>query len=214
MKARLERATRPVRARAAWRRRLASRGVAGVEAALILPLMVFIIIGTIEVYQYFRAATILDRAAFTLANGISIQRELLDRGQCTNSNDICTYGAITRDLMTPLDYDRNGRVIFSVFAATEPTGRNPPPVRWESQPQWTRSYTGSGATGSAVSRLEPTRGFPPANRGDTVIVVEVFYDFEPFAMSSAFWETLGGQRRMYSRAFFRPRFSDIRELGG
>jgi len=191
------------------------RGVAAVEAALVLPLMVFIIIGTIEVYQYFRAATILDRTAHTLASGISIQRELLDRGRCTEAIDICTYGAIANDLTTPLDFSERGSVVFSVYAATEPRGKASQPVSWEKTPTWRRGY---GAAAQAqgtqpASRLDPPNGFPNANLGDTVLVVEVFYNFEPFALSAAFWEALGGERRIYSRAFFRPRFSDIRELG-
>lgn len=197
------------------RRRKASRsqrGIAAVEAALVLPLLAFTIVGFIELYQYFRAVTILDRASFTLANGLSIQRELFDVGQCNRSDDICTYGAITGDLLTPLDYRQRGQVIFSVYAATE-GGRGT--VAWERSPAWQRSYR-PGSTGGigapvAASRLQVNQ-FPPANQGDTLIAVELFYDHEPFVMSSAFWEALAGSRRIYSQAFFRPRFSDIRML--
>ena len=145
-----------------WR---SDRGVAAIETALVLPLMIFIIIGTIEVYQYFRAATILDRSAFTLANGISIQRELLDRGRCTEANDICTYGAIAHDLMTPLDFAGRGSVVFSVYAATDPSGNRPPPVSWEKAPTWTRGLRpghtkpcGKGDQSTRSScRLPPTQ---------------------------------------------------------
>lgn len=191
------------------------RGVAGVEAALLIPVLVFVIVGFIELYQYYRAAALLDRSAFTLASGISMQRDLHDRNDCAKANNICTYGAMAHNLMAPLDYARFGQLRFSVFAATEPSGgRNPPPITWKTDPEWSRNYKGAntGSITAAVSPLE-TRQFPPANTGDTIIVVEVFYDYEPFAMTSAFWEALGGERRMYSRAFYRPRFSEIRELG-
>ncbi|WP_397475025.1 TadE/TadG family type IV pilus assembly protein [Pusillimonas sp.] len=194
-----------------WR---SERGIAGLEAALIIPLMVFIIVGTLELYHYFRAAAILDRAAFTMADGVAMQRELFDGGACDNSDDICTYGAIAQDLLTPLDFSSHGWIIVSAFAATEPSsGSNPPPVSWKSGSEWNKRFAGSGTGGTAPdSLLEPSSGFPPANEGDTLIVVEVFYDFEPFALSSAFWEALAGQRRMYSRAFYRPRFAELREL--
>src|SRR5690606_26190210 len=142
------------------------------------------------------------------------QRELFFRGSCDKSDDICTYGAVAQDLLTPLDFSRNGWVIITAFAATEPvSGNNPPPVTWKNSPEWTYTHAGNGTTGShPSSMLDSTEGFPPANEDDTLIVVEVFYDFVPFALTSAFWETLGGPRRMYSRAFFRPRFADLREL--
>ena len=193
--------------------RRGQRGIAAIEAALVLPLVAFTIVGFIELYQYFRAVTILDRASFTLANGLSVQRELFDMRQCDRSDDICTYGAITGDLLRPLDYAQRGQVIFSVYAANEP-GRNGT-VNWIQTPSWQRAYRPGteGGSGSAVaaSRLQVAQ-FPPANQGDTIIAVELFYDHEPFVMSSAFWEALGGPRRVYSRAFFRPRFSDIRTL--
>lgn len=199
------------RLRKLWR---SDRGVAGIEAALIIPLMVFIIIGTMELYQYFRAAAVLNRAAFTLADGVAMQRELFAGGACDKSDSICTYGAIAPDLMTPLDFASNGWLIISAYSATEPAkGPNPPPVTWENAAAWVRQYAGSGTGGAApASQLDPSSEFPTANEGDTLIVVEVFYDFVPFALSANFWEALAGSRRMYSRAFLRPRFADLREL--
>lgn len=213
--------TRPATTAAATRKRngirrlwRCQRGIAGIEAALIIPLMAFIIVGTMELYHYFRAAAILDRAAFTLADGVAMQRELFDGGPCDKSDNICTYGAIAQDLLRPLDYSRNGWIIISAFAATDPgSGSNPPPVSWKNSSEWNKRYSG-GSTGGSVpnSLLAPSSGFPPANEGDTLIAVEVFYDFIPFAISAAFWETLAGSRRMYSRAFYRPRFAELREL--
>lgn len=193
--------------------RRAERGIAAVEAALLIPLMAFTIVGFVELYQYHRAAAVLDRTAFTLANGLSIQRDLYDRSDCSRTTNVCTYHAIATDLMQPLDYSRNGQIIFSVYAATEPSGNSR--IQWEDDPEWRRAYKGGNVASdvaAATSRVQHD-DFPPANRGDTILVVEVFYDHQPFVMSAAFWETLGGQRRLYSRAFFRPRFSDIRELG-
>lgn len=191
-----------------WR---SDRGVAAIEAALIIPVMIAIIVATVELYQYFRAVSILDRAAFTLVDGVAMQRELYDAGPCDKSDHICTYGAIAQDLMTPLDFSSNGWIIIGVYAATEPSGGAP--VSWKSAPEWSRRYAGSGTAGTPPdSQLDPASGFPPANVDDTLVVVEVFYDYVPFAMTSGFWETLGGTRRVYVRAFYRPRFADLRVL--
>lgn len=196
--------------RALWR---SDRGVAALEAALIIPLMVFIIVGSVEMYQYFRAAAIVDRAAFTLADGVAMQRELYQGGSCENSDSICTYGAIAQDLMTPLDFSSNGWIIISAYATTPPSGGTPPSVTWKGTTEWSEMFSGSGTGESAPdSLLSPPEGFPPASIDDTLIVVEVFYEFVPFVLSARYWEILGGQRRLYSRAFYRPRFADLREL--
>jgi len=188
------------------------RGVAAIEAALILPVIAFMIVGFMELYQYYRAITILDRTAFTVANGLSIQRELYDREPCDKSDHICTYGAVAGDLLAPLDYRNNGQVILSLYAAIEPTRPNQQ-ITWKQSHEWQRAYQGGGIGSpgrpAASSRLQTT-DFPIANQGDTIIAVEMFYDYEPFVITSRFWQALGGERRVYTRALFRPRFSDIR----
>ncbi|HEY9279805.1 MAG TPA: TadE family protein [Eoetvoesiella sp.] len=186
------------------RRSKGQRGVAALEAALILPVAVFLIFGCVELYQYFRVAALLDRVAFSVANGVSMQRELFDRNNCTQSNDICVYGNIAQDLFQPLDYAANGGLVISVYAATEPDADNK--VTWEQEPAWPpKEFNG------ASSAVADTSAFPPAQPGDTLIVAEAFYKYTPFAMSSTFWTNLGGTSSMYSRFLFRPRFDDLLE---
>lgn len=194
---------------------LAQRGAVSIEAALVIPLMVFIIIGSFELYQYFRAASVLDRAAFTVANGVAMQRGLKDQGRCADTDDVCAYGAIMTDLMTPLNYRAHGRMVISLYVA-EDKGKG---AAWKNAPQWRRSYAGGSYGGAVTSRLTPPDGFPqpmtkPAVAGevDSVVVVETFLDFEPFAISAAFWQALGGKRLLESRAFYRPRFADLSTL--
>ncbi|NYT61731.1 pilus assembly protein [Alcaligenaceae bacterium] len=187
------------------------RGVAGVEAAILLPVMIFLIFGCMEMYQYYRAAALMDRVAFTVANSVSMQQELADKGQCTKTDDICVYGLIAKDLFQPLDYANRGGLVISAYAATEPAGKDP--VSWKNQSEWSKPYHGVEAGDlDRTSRLTDKKIFPPAVVGDTVIVVEVFYDYEPFVISSRFWEALAGTSHMYSRFFFRPRFDDLRNL--
>jgi len=185
------------------------RGVAALEAAIILPVAVFLIFACVELYQYYRAASLIDRMAFTVANGVAMQRELYDDGNCTEANDICVYQTIASDVFQPLDYAAHGGMIISAYAATEPDGSGN--VVWELLPEWTKTYKGTGAPNPAT-KVNDSSGFPPVRVGGTVVVAEIFYEHEPFVMSSAFWETLGGKRNMYSRFYFRPRFDDMRVL--
>ncbi|WP_168197579.1 TadE/TadG family type IV pilus assembly protein [Brenneria corticis] len=202
------RACRRLRQTALWRVGRDCGGAAAVEAALIIPLAVFLIIGAWELYGYFRAAAVVDRTAFMVANSLSMQRELKDGENCTLANDICTYNAIAQDLMTPLDYKSNGGLVISFYAVEDADGE----AVWKAMPERPpKVYQGSGNSRNPVSRLAPPNGFPQAAVGDTAIVVEAFYYYTPFAIGSTFWQRLGGEREIGSRVFYRPRFSTLRD---
>lgn len=187
------------------------RGVAAVEAAVLMPVMLLMILGFFEVYQYYRTVSVMDRVAFTVANGVAMQRELFNEGQCTRSDDICVYGTIAQDLFQPLDYARNGGMTITAYVATEAKNG---PVSWDiAQHAWRKEFKGTSATDvDTTSKLIDSSLFPPARVNDTIIVTEVFYDYEPFLMSSKLWASLAGTAHMYSRFFFRPRFDDLREF--
>ncbi|MBV6272976.1 pilus assembly protein [Alcaligenaceae bacterium CGII-47] len=196
------------------RHRRLERGVAAIEAALLMPVAIFLVLGCVETYQYFRAEALINRVAFTVANGVAMQQTLYDRSQCTKSDDICIYNTITNDLFEPLDYAAHGGLIISAFVTTDividEAGNST--VSWQNAPKWFKSYKGSPTANDPASRLTDTDIFPPPKAGDTLIVAEVFYAHEPYIMSSKFWAALGGTRQMYSRFVFRPRFDDLREL--
>lgn len=201
-------------ARIAPRRRRLERGVAAIEAALLMPIAVFLVLSSVETYQYFRAEALLDRVVFTVANGVAMQQKLYDHNQCTKSDDICIYDTITKDLFEPLNYETHGGLIISAFVTTdiEMDADQNSTVSWQAVPKWTKSYKGSASMNEPESRITDTNIFPPPKAGDTLIVAEVFYEHEPYIMSSKFWASLGGIRHMYSRFVFRPRFDDLREL--
>ncbi|CPR17823.1 hypothetical protein JMY81_04880 [Brenneria goodwinii] len=187
------------------------RGAVALEAVLIIPIGVFVIIASWELYQYFRTAAVVDRTAFLVANSLSMQRELLGGTDCTLANSVCTYNTIASDLMTPLDYKSNGGIVISLYAVeTDDEGDNP---AWKTKPEWpSRIYRGSENTRNVASLLTPPAGFPAPAVNDTVIAVEIFYDYTPFAISSAFWQALGGEKQIVSTVFYRPRFSALRDL--
>ncbi len=194
-----------------WYRRYRERGVSGIEAALLLPLGVFMIFGFIELYQYHRTVALLDRVSFTIANSVAMQPELYDRNQCTHSDDVCVYGRIAQDLFQPLDYNSNGKIAISVYATSTP-GKGGT-VAWKGTPEWQKTFRGTHLTGPSVtSRLSDKSRFPTARVGDTLVIAEVFYDYDPFVISARFWSALGGKRELYSHFFFRPRFSDLQVL--
>jgi Flp pilus assembly protein TadG len=208
----------PPRAARALRRR-AQRGVAAIEAMMVLPLMVFIIIGGIELYAYIRVTALMDRVAYTVANAISLQQSMsADTSVCTAPDHACTYGTLMTQLMTPMNYAAKGGLIVSVYATDAPAGSGAGPTAWQTisgaGTGWTRTYQGASAP-APTTRITPTilNSLNMISRNsqsaDTMIVVEVFYDYQPFSISGAFFGMLGGQRHMYSHAIIRPRYKDL-----
>ncbi|MDN5844254.1 MAG: pilus assembly protein [Alcaligenaceae bacterium] len=192
--------------RTAARRRHLQRGVAALEAALLMPVAIFLLLGSFETYQYFRADAIVARASFAVANGVAMQPKLIG-GSCKQSDSVCTYSTIAQDLFTPLNYEAHGGLIISGFKTDVGSGSNPK-AEWDDDP-WSCSYKGSKGAAGPESRIADTEDFPPPRAGDTLIVAEVFYEYEPYIMSSKFWSSLGGTKMLYSRFFFRPRFEEL-----
>ncbi|WP_298015398.1 TadE family protein [uncultured Castellaniella sp.] len=201
----------------ARRRRRARRGVAALEAVIVLPLMVFIIIGGVEMYLYTRVIAVMDRVAFTLANSMSVQTQLAGSGDCKSPNQLCTYGAIMPTLLTPLAA-RKAAVIISVYATDRPSSGAPTAWTNISSPNhgWTRTVY-RGADAAAPSSRISASNLPTAiisnntQTADTVIAVEVFYEYQPFAMSRGFFNLLFNPHQ-YSRALIRPRYADLCRL--
>lgn len=186
-----------------------SRGAAGLEAAIVLPLFIFFIIGIVELYQQYRTQGIIDQAAATIAQSVSQQNALYANGPCSVANNVCVYGAIAQQVFSPLDFERNGRVVVSVYVA-EPVGGGPGFV-WApiNDRGWTRSYPSSGVNHPNVGS---TSGFPPARAGQTLIVVETEYQFTPFVLSGKFWGLVTGNKTLYSRVVASPMYGDLRIL--
>lgn len=199
----------------AARRRRLQRGVAALEAALLMPVAIFLLLGSFETYQYFRADALVARASFAVANGVAMQQKIFDRNQCTQSDTICTYNTIAQDLMTPLNYEAHGGLVISAFTTREVGSGASKHTEWYFNPPdrgWRKSYVGSGGSSSPESRIADTDDFPPPRAGDTLIVAEVFYEYEPYFMSSKFWSSMGGTKMLYSRFYFRPRFEELGSL--
>lgn len=165
--------------------------------------------------MYTRVIAVMDRVAFTLVNSISIQTSLIDDGSCSSPDRLCTYGAIMPTLLTPLDA-KNASAIISVYATNTPVGSSGPSA-WtsisSSNHGWTHTVyqgTEAEAPASRVSAANlPTALISKNPRtADTVIVVELFYTYTPFAVSSSLFN-LFFDSQQYSRALIRPRYADL-----
>lgn len=180
------------------------RGAVALETAIVLPLLVFLMLGMVEIYQYFRVIAVVDRSAFTIGNSLAVQTELKEL-QCQqhsyDPSELCAYARMMPQLMQPLSYDRGGLQIHYYQS-------NEDPVQASWEPQWAyQCAAGSSFCQSEATVAAPAQApLPIPGRADSLLVVTTQAEYQPFSISSGLWSQLKGDPVLLSaRAFFRPR---------
>jgi len=164
---------------------------AAVEFALALPVITLLMLGSVELARYVILNQKLDRVAVSMA-------DLVARAETISQTELDDIFIAAGEVALPFELGPNGRVIVS--AVTNPDGDGP-------EIAWQRSNDGAYA---ATSRLGSEGGAATlgddlqVREGETAIVSEVFFDFEPFLS-----ELVLAPREMYKRAFHRPRLGTL-----
>lgn len=201
------------------RRARGQRGSVSIEVVLIVPLMLFTLLGFFELYSYMRAVSLVEHTAFTLADSIGQMAQVINDTSTSNANNLGSIWNAAVLIAQPNALQTNGGVIITSVcdATTTPCGTTAPATQsmaagkpliwWTAKAPWTQSSMTSLETSSAI--LPPTW---PFRNGDSAIVVEVFYRFTPFAMTSAFWKNAPGSTVLYRRVYVRQRFGQALPL--
>ncbi len=172
---------------------LANRqGIAVVEFALALPVLMTLFYGTIEITRYILITQKVEKLAHSVA-------DVTAQSQTVTLASLNQVMAAASDIMNPYTLSTNGRIIVSslyraagVFNAS---------VSWR--------YTGGG-TLSAASKLGALGSTPSMPAGFTfeerenVIAAEVFYQFSPLISNQFF-----GTTTIYRVAFYKPRLGAL-----
>ncbi len=184
------------------RRRLSLRGAlarctAGniaVEFALSVPILLLMMLGSVEVARFVILHQKLDRVATTMS-------DLVSRAETISESQIADIFTAAAEVAQPFDLDGLGVVIVSAVTNADGEG---------AVIAWQRS---GGGTYSAVSELgvegdEPNLpdGFE-VREGETAIIAEVFYDFSPFLS-----ELIVEPQEIHRTAHHRPRLGTLEEV--
>ncbi|MCW5700713.1 MAG: pilus assembly protein [Rhodospirillales bacterium] len=166
------------------------RGNMALELALATPVMIGLLITTIEFSRYVVINQKVERTSATVA-------DLVARAQFVSEPGIVNMMEASATVMEPFDVLANGQVIVSNISAT---GGNAPVINWQ------RTY--GGGTGNSEFGLEgqnPTlpAGFTVPN-GDSIVVCETFFDYEPLFTNKVLEATT-----LYRFTLFRPRFASL-----
>jgi len=196
------------------------RGSVAVELVIVVPLMVFLLVGFSEIYMYMRTVSALEHTALMLADSLGQTSQLIDTNATTDSNDLGSIWNAAVLLSAPNSLNSGGGVIITSvcdLASCPPALQPIPPSMAPGVPQilWQRSapWNGSGMTSRVTSgNILPATW--PFRNGDSAIVVELFYTFNPFAMTAGLWPGAPGTQTLYERIYVRPRSGLPLNFGG
>jgi len=196
-----------------WRLILSDRGSAAVEMAVIIPLFVIFMLATTELYMYVRTVSQVEHTAFTIADVVGQQTQIINS---TATDNPVNLGSIFNDailLAAPLDLAAHGAVVITSIcdATTAPCGKvaatqysmvaGTPQVYWTATSPW----NGSGMTTSPELSGSLLPSTWPFRNGDSAIVVEVAYTYNPFPMTQSLWPHTPGITTIYKRVYVRSR---------
>lgn len=170
------------------------RGAAAVEFALMMPMLLILVLGCVEIAQYVLLHQKLQRSATTVA-------DLMTRNATWEAADVADMFEAVAHVATPFDMAANGVVIM-----TGMTGRPDGNIELG----WQRRGAGALSAGSAIGGqgavIAPPDGLTLA-AGQTVVAAEVHFDYDPIFLSM-----LDRAEPLYYRIYFRPRRGGLASL--
>jgi hypothetical protein len=171
-----------------------TRGTAAIEFAIILPTIFIMFMGVVEISNFI----ILNQRTEKVAHAIA---DLISQSETITTREMDTILNATEEMMEPFPFGANGHVIITSVH------RNP-----EESPEVAWRYEGGGTLqnvhsdfGGAPGQLSPLPDGFVLNERETVIIAEVYYNYEPF-LTSMF---SSGSNQLYKYAFYKPRLGAL-----
>lgn len=172
-------------------RRFRDRGNVVVEFALALPVLMLLLLASAELGRYVLLNQKIDRVAITMSDLVA-RAETISEAQLDDIFNAASHVA------EPFDLIGRGRVVISSVTNADGEGAT---IAWQ------RAGGGSFITTSNVGTEGEAADLPEdfaVREGETAIVSEVFFDFEPFLS-----EMIVTPRVIYRSALHRPRLGTL-----
>ena len=167
------------------------RGAMVAEFGLMLPVMMILVMCGGEFGRFMLINQKMDRAATTMADLVS-QEETMTTAKMT------TLFSVVTPTMTPFALGSKEVMIVSAVTLVGSTAT----VKWQQKDTGTFNKASKIGTQGGTATL-PT-GMTVA-AGQTIIVVEMFYDFTTLFVPNTYTVGVIDNQTLYHRAFFRPR---------
>ena len=165
-----------------------SRGSVLVETAFLVPILLVLVTGSIEVSRFI----LLDQKIARVASNVA---DLTARTESPTAADIDQVFSAIEYIASPFELGDHAVVLISSVSRAE--GSETTRVNWqESGGDGTPRGSHIGAPGEVASLPASLN----LREGQALIVSEAFYDYEPF-----FFEGFIPSKTIYHTAFYRPR---------
>lgn len=175
------------------RLRKSQSGLAAVEFALSLPLLILLTFGSIEVTLYILISQKLERVSTTLSDLVA-QSTTITTAQL---DQIITAAG---QVMLPYNFGTDG---YAIISSVTKTGTNAPVVNWQYRSGGTAQTSLIGTVGAAATL---PAGFTMADK-DNVIITEVFYNYRPILSG-----TIYSGSQLYRYSIYKPRLGNLTTL--
>lgn len=174
-----------------------NRGVAAVEAALLLPVLLTTFIGCTEVTFKIWSTQKVEKLAVTIA-------DVITQSQTVSIDGLQEVVKASDRIMDPFAFDDEGVIfISSVYVPQDETVAK---INWQCK------VDGSFSALSKLGQVGDNAILPPdltLVERDNVIVAEVYYRYTPIMPGLMFDEAI-----VYRRAFFKPRLGALTNTPG
>jgi len=172
-----------------------NRGVAAIEFALLLPMLLALLIGCLEVTFKIWSTQKAEKLAVTLSDVIA-------QAKAVTGADLVALTGATDKIMDPFPFGANdGRIIIS--SVYVPQGEEDAEVHWQCFFPPLGGLTVASKFGVKDAVADLPDGFTLVEK-DNVIVTEIFYKYQPIAPGLMFDESI-----VYRRAMFKPRLGTL-----
>ncbi|MEH6526722.1 MAG: TadE/TadG family type IV pilus assembly protein [Sneathiella sp.] len=178
------------------------RGVAMVEFAMLLPLLMLLAAGSFEVARYALIMQKLDRIVATLSDLVARSgNETMTETEISNIMDSAFFMA--------QPFDITGDAMMILTSVEGRTGQAPEILSQRISGSVTGAVSAIGTTINGNATLPSA--FPDAgsgetlDNGETLVVAELVYNYTPYLTGDI---GFFGDQVFYRNAFFRPRFTD------
>lgn len=169
-------------------------GLAYLEFALILPVLLLLLLGGVEVSRYIQAAQKVDKMTHTIV-------DLIAQAPTISESELDQIMMAAEHIMTPYPFNDNGVIIVSCVGYNEYGQLR---VKWQ--------YSGGGtlprssAIGSEGGSPDLPEGFTLDTR-DNVIIAESFFTITPIIN-----DNYVGASEFYRTAYYLPRLGELDTL--
>lgn len=170
-----------------------SSGVAAIEFAMIVPLMLMMFVGAVE----FSQAITVDRRVSQVASATA---DLVARSKTLTTTDMDGITQVVEQLVKPYDHTLLKMSIMNVAAS--PSDATDTTICW--------AYAHNGGAGSYSKNDSYALPTGVVEAGDSVIVTEVKYAYEPLIFNHFITSTKNLEETFY----LKPRLSSYVEYNG